>query len=94
LRKCHNKILLRVTAAVPNTSTSLQTTLTAETHPTEGQFLSDEKTFNNQISVIYRTGTRRPTAKKKRRTEFRTKVNLKKEERIMALPSLTLMCIV
>jgi hypothetical protein len=48
---------------VPNPSTSLKTTLTAETHlrVSEGQFLLEEQTFNIEKSLIYRAGTRKPT---------------------------------
>jgi hypothetical protein len=60
--------------------------INGETYLT-GQFLSDDKTCNKSNSVIYRAGTRR-SAKKKKRTEFRSKVNLKKEECIMVIPFL------
>jgi hypothetical protein len=43
---------------VPNMCTSLQTTLAAEVHLAEGQFLR-EQTLNIEKSLIYRTGTRR-----------------------------------
>jgi hypothetical protein len=36
----------------PNTSTSLQTTLAADAHLTEGQFLHEEQTLNNAIIII------------------------------------------
>jgi hypothetical protein len=51
---------------VPNMSTSLQTTLAAEAHLAEGQFLLEEQTLNIEKSLIrvYRTGTRRPTVSK------------------------------
>jgi hypothetical protein len=45
----------------PNTSASLQTTLAADAHLAEGQFLLEEQTLNNTISMIYRAGTRRQT---------------------------------
>jgi hypothetical protein len=45
-------------------STSLQTTLAAEAHLAERQFLLDEQTLNREKSLIYRTGTRRPTVPK------------------------------
>jgi hypothetical protein len=48
----------------PNTSTSLQTTLAADAHLTEGQYLYEEQTLNNAKSLIYRAGTRRPTISK------------------------------
>jgi hypothetical protein len=44
-------------------STSLQTTLAAEAHLAEGQFLL-EQTLNIEKSLMYRTGTRRPTVSK------------------------------
>jgi hypothetical protein len=47
-----------------NTSTSLQTTLAADAHVAEGQFLHEEQTLNNAESLIYRAGTRRPTISK------------------------------
>jgi hypothetical protein len=37
-----------------NTSTSLQTTLAADAHLAEGQFLLEEQTLNNEKSLIYR----------------------------------------
>jgi hypothetical protein len=43
---------------------SLQTTLAAEAHLAEGQFLLEEQTLNTEKSLIYRTGTRRPTVSK------------------------------
>jgi hypothetical protein len=49
---------------VPNMSTSLQTTLAAEAHLAEGQFLLEEQTLNIEKPLIYRTGTRRPTVSK------------------------------
>jgi hypothetical protein len=48
----------------PNTSTSLQTTLAADAHLAEGQFLHEEQTLNNAKSLIYQAGTRRPTISK------------------------------
>jgi hypothetical protein len=48
----------------PNTSTSLQTTLTADAHLAEGQFLHEEQTLNYAKSLIYRAVTRRPTISK------------------------------
>jgi hypothetical protein len=47
-----------------NTSTSLQTTLTADAHPEEGQFLLEEQTLKNPNSLIYQAGTRRTTISK------------------------------
>jgi hypothetical protein len=48
----------------PNTSTSLQTTLAADAHLAEGQFLHEEQTLNNAESLIYQAGTQRPTISK------------------------------
>jgi hypothetical protein len=39
----------------------LQTTLAAEAHLEEGQFLQEEQTLNNAKSRIRQAGTRRPT---------------------------------
>jgi hypothetical protein len=44
-----------------NTSTSLQTTLAADSHLAEGQFLLEKQTLNNAKSLIYQAGTQRPT---------------------------------
>jgi hypothetical protein len=44
-------------------SMSLQTTSAAEAH-LAGQFLLVEQTLNIEKSLIYRTGTRRPTVSK------------------------------
>jgi hypothetical protein len=44
-------------------STSLQTTLAADAHLVEGQFLLEKQTLNIEMSLIYRKGTRRPTSK-------------------------------
>jgi hypothetical protein len=49
---------------VPNKSTSLKRTLAADAHLAEGQFLLEEQTLNIEKSLIYRTGTRRPTVSK------------------------------
>jgi hypothetical protein len=46
---------------VPNTSTSLQTTLVVEARLTEEQFLLEEQTLDTEDSLIYRARTRRPT---------------------------------
>jgi hypothetical protein len=48
----------------PNTSTSLQTTLTSDAHLAQGQFLLEEQTLNKVKSLIYRAGTRRTTISK------------------------------
>jgi hypothetical protein len=37
----------------PNTSTSLQTTLAADAHPAEEQFLHEEQILKNAKSLIY-----------------------------------------
>jgi hypothetical protein len=63
-------------------STSLQTTLAADAHLAEGQFLHEEQTLNNAKSLIYRTGTRRPTISE-------TEVNLRRKESIEPMPSTT-----
>jgi hypothetical protein len=34
----------------------LQTTLAADAHPAEGQFLNGQQTLNRAISLIYRAG--------------------------------------
>jgi hypothetical protein len=49
---------------VPNTSASLQTTLAADAHLAEGQFVHEGQTLNNAKSLIYRAGTRRPAISK------------------------------
>jgi hypothetical protein len=59
----YNKLLMRTFPAL-NTSTSLQTTLAADSHLAKGQFLLEEQTLNNAKSLIYRAGTRRPTISK------------------------------
>jgi hypothetical protein len=43
---------LRRTFLAPNTSTSLQTTLAADAHLAERQFLHEGHTFNNAIIII------------------------------------------
>jgi hypothetical protein len=48
----------------PKTLTSLQTTLAADAHLAEAQFLLTEQTLNIGKSRIYRTGTRRLTISK------------------------------
>jgi hypothetical protein len=50
-KKCSVRTFL-----VPNTSTSLQTTLAAAAHLAEGQSLVEEQTLNNAKSLIYRAG--------------------------------------
>jgi hypothetical protein len=48
----------------PNTSTFLQTTLAADAHLAEGQFLLEEQTLNKAKSLIYEAGTRRTAISK------------------------------
>jgi hypothetical protein len=45
-------------------STSLQTTLAADAHLAEGQFLIEEQILNNAKSLIYQAGIRRTTISK------------------------------
>jgi hypothetical protein len=56
---------------VPDESTSLQTTVAAEAHLTEEQFLFEDKTLNKEKSVQYRAGNRRLTVFQKRRTDLK-----------------------
>jgi hypothetical protein len=70
---------LRRTFLAPNTSTSLQTTLAADTHPAEGQFLHEEQTLNrnrNSETNNFQNG----------RAEFYNKVNMSKKESTEAMP--------
>jgi hypothetical protein len=46
------------------TSISLQTTLAAEAHLAEGQYLLEELTLNKVKSLMHRARTRRPTISK------------------------------
>jgi hypothetical protein len=55
-------------------STSLQTTLAAEAHLAEGQFLLEEQTLNIEKSLIYRTGTPKTNSFQNRRAKFRPTV--------------------
>jgi hypothetical protein len=48
--KDHYKILIRRTVLAPNTSKSLQTTLDADAHLAEGQFLLNNN--NNNVILI------------------------------------------
>jgi hypothetical protein len=48
----YNKRLMRIFPA-PNMSTSLQTTLAADAHLVEGQFLLEEQTLNDSKCLIY-----------------------------------------
>jgi hypothetical protein len=52
---------LSVRGFCPKTSTSQHTTLAAEAHLVEEQFLLAEETLNMGKALICRTGTRRPT---------------------------------
>jgi hypothetical protein len=45
-------------------SVSLQTTLAAEAHLAEGQYLLEEQKLNKVKSLMYRAGTHRPTISK------------------------------
>jgi hypothetical protein len=73
---------------VPNMSTSLQTTLAAEAHLAEGQFLLQEQTLNIEKSLIYRTGAPKTNSFQNRRAKFRPTVNLRKEECIKMISPL------
>jgi hypothetical protein len=53
------------TIFVLNTSKSQQTTLAADAHLAEEQFLSEGLKLNIEKSLRYRVGTRRPTASKR-----------------------------
>jgi hypothetical protein len=66
-----------------NASTSLQTALAADAHLAEPQFLHEEHALNNLMYLIYRAGTRRPSA------EYETRVNLSKKGNNEAMPPLT-----
>jgi hypothetical protein len=48
----------------PNTPVFLQTTVAAEAHLAEGQYLLEEQTLNKAKSLMYRAGTQRPTISK------------------------------
>jgi hypothetical protein len=64
------------TVLVPHTSKSPQTTLAAEAHLAEGQFLLEEQILN--ISAIP-TRHSKTISLQNRRAEFRPKVNLNRE---------------
>jgi hypothetical protein len=66
---------LRSTFLAPKTSTSLQTTLAADAHLAEGQFLHDEQTLNRAKLLIYRAGTLRPTISKTERQNLKPNNN-------------------
>jgi hypothetical protein len=76
---------LRRRFLVPNTSTSLQTTLAADAHLAEGQFLHEEQTLNNAKSDIPSRNSETNNFQNGR-AEFQTKVNLSKKESIKAMP--------
>jgi hypothetical protein len=67
------KMVLRRTFPAPNTSQSLQTTLAADAHLAEEQFLHEKQTLNKAKSLIYRAGTRRPTISKMEGQNFKPK---------------------
>jgi hypothetical protein len=58
------KMCLRKIFPAPNTSPFLQTTLAAEAHLADGQFVNEWENFNSATSLKYLTGTRRPTISK------------------------------
>jgi hypothetical protein len=64
LRGTTYEICLRETILVPNTSTSLQTTLAAEAYPADGRLSLKEQTWKED-SLIYPTGDRRPAVSKR-----------------------------
>jgi hypothetical protein len=63
------------TFPAPNTSTSLQTTLAADAHLAEGQFLLEEQTLNIAKSLIYRARNRRPTISKTEGQNLKPKID-------------------
>jgi hypothetical protein len=73
---------------VPNNTTSSQITLTAEAHLVDGRDLLEQQILNIEKSLIYRAGNRRPAVSKKKTTECRTKLHLKKEEFFWVIPPL------
>jgi hypothetical protein len=64
---------------------SLQTTLAADAHLAEGQFLHEEHTLNNAKSLIPSRNSGINNFQN-RRADFETKVNLSKKESIEAMP--------
>jgi hypothetical protein len=71
------RIWLRKTIFVLNTSESLQTTLAADAHLPEGQFLIEGLKLNIEKSPRYRVGTRRLTASKREGQYFNTFFNVR-----------------
>jgi hypothetical protein len=69
----HYKAAIRKIVFVSNTSTSLQTSAVEE----EGQLILKERALNKANPLTYKAGTRRPNSFHKR-TEFRTKISIKK----------------
>jgi hypothetical protein len=67
----------------------LQTTLAADAHLAERQFLLEEQTLNNAKSLIYRAGTQETNNFQNGRAEFKTKVDLCKKKCIEAVPPYT-----
>jgi hypothetical protein len=63
---------------VPNTPTSLQTTLPAEVRLAEGKFFLEEQIFGIEIYLIYGTGTRRPAVSNEDGENLEPRQNLKK----------------
>jgi hypothetical protein len=64
---------------VPNRSVYLQTTLEAEAY-LAGQNVLEEQTLNKETSLICRAGTRKSSVSRRDAQNFRTKVNLNREE--------------
>jgi hypothetical protein len=87
-RKYRHKIRVRETVLIPDTSASLYTTSAAEAHLSEGQFLLQELTLDKPVSDILNRNSK-TNVFQNRKTEFRTKVNLKKKARIEAVLRLT-----
>jgi hypothetical protein len=71
---------------VLNMSSSQKATFAAEARLAEGQFLTEEQALNKATSLIYGAMT---NSFQNRRTEFRTKVNLNKEQNVNVIPPLT-----
>jgi hypothetical protein len=95
--KRHYKAEIRKIVFVSNSSTSQQTSA-VEAHLTEEQLLLKERALNKANLLSYKAGTTRPNRLHKR-TEFRTKINIKREQCIEMVPaqliqsmSVTVMC--
>jgi hypothetical protein len=69
--------MIKGNVLVPNATTSAQTTLAADADAVQ--------TLKRTRSLMYRAGTLKIDSFRKR-TEFRTELNLKKEERIEEVP--------